>query len=57
MLDKIIVGNLARFFESVPSTFDFGIDISIDNFVLKVVVAYDLNGDEVILETEILGIQ
>ena len=51
------MGNLNSFFESVPSTFDFGIDIPINTFFVKVVVAYDLNGDEVILEANILGIR
>ena len=57
MLDKIAVGNFSSFFESVPSTFDFGIDVPINNFVFNVVVAYDLDGYEVILEADILGIQ
>ena len=57
MLDKIAVGNFSSFFESVPSTFDFGIDIPVNNFVVKVVAAYDLDGDEVILEADILGIR
>ena len=44
MLDKIIICNFASFFENVPSTFYFGINVAINNFMVKVVVADDLRG-------------
>ena len=57
VLDKVVVGNFSSFFEAIPNTFDFGVDIAINNFFFKVVVEDDLDLNEVLLETDILGIQ
>ena len=56
VLNKIIMGNFSSLFEAVTSTFNFGVDIAINNLVFDSVVTNDLNGDEVKLETDILGI-
>ena len=56
VLDKIVVGNFSSLLEAVPSTFDFGVDIAINCFVIKVVMLDDFRWNEVILELYILGI-